>query len=89
MDYWTFRKPESGYRDAYKYTAENIDRLRGDLGAPDAIVHAIGGLAESTTTADIDAYYQASAERGGIGGGLYDYRTTADDLSPGLKRFRV
>jgi hypothetical protein len=89
MDYWTFRKADSGYRDAYRYTAENIDRLRADLGAPNAVVHPIGGLGEGTTTADGDAYYKAASERGVIGGGLYDYRTTADDLWSGLRRFRV
>ena len=31
MSYWTSRTPASGYRDAYRYTAENIDRLRGVL----------------------------------------------------------
>jgi hypothetical protein len=89
MDYWTFRTQDSGYRDAYRYTAENIDRLRADLGDPQAVVHAIGGLGEKTSAADVDGYYKASAERNGIGGGLYDYRTTAEDLYPGLQRFRV
>lgn len=89
MDYWTFRKTETGYRDAYRYTAENIDLVRKNLGAPDAVIHAIGGIGDTTTPADIDGYYRASAERGGIGGGLYDYRTTGDDLWAGLKRFRV
>jgi hypothetical protein len=89
MDYWTFRKADSGYRDAYRYTAENIDLVRKNLGDPKAVVHAIGGIGDTTTAADIDGYYRASAERGAIGGGLYDYRTTGDSLWEGLKRFRV
>ncbi|HZN13216.1 MAG TPA: hypothetical protein VFB78_03030 [Acidimicrobiales bacterium] len=89
MDYWTFRKTESGYRDAYRYTAENIDLVRKNLGDPNAVVHAIGGIGDTTTAADIDGYYRASAERAAIGGGLYDYRTTGDSLWEGLKRFRV
>ena len=51
MGYWTNRKPDSGYRDAYRYTRENIDRLRVNLGNPDAIVHPIGGLAAETAPA--------------------------------------
>ncbi|MBA3653959.1 MAG: hypothetical protein H0W70_07165 [Actinobacteria bacterium] len=89
MDYWTFRKADSGYRDAYRYTAENIDLTRRNLGNPNAVVHAVGGIGDTTTPEDIDGYYRASAERGGIGGGLYDYRTTGDNLYPGLQRFRV
>lgn len=89
MDYWTLRKVDSGYRDAYRYTAENIDLTRKNLGDPNAVVHAIGGIGDTTTTDDIDGYYRASAERGGIGGGLYDYRTTGDALYPGLQRFRI
>jgi hypothetical protein len=89
MNYWTFRTQSSGYRDAYRYTAENIDLTRRNLGDANAVVHAIGGIGDTTTTADIDGYYRASAERRGIGGGLYDYRTTGDALYPGLQRFRI
>jgi hypothetical protein len=89
MDYWTFRKADSGYRDAYRYTAENIDLVRKNLGNPNAVVHAIGGIGDTTTAADVDGYYRASAERGAIGGGLYDYRTTADDQYTSLRRFRI
>jgi hypothetical protein len=89
MDYWTLRNRDSEYRDAYRYTAENIDRLRADLGVPSAVVHPIGGIGDTTTDADADGYERASLERGAIGGGLYDYRTTADSLYPGLRRFRV
>jgi hypothetical protein len=89
MDYWTLRKTDSGYRDAYKYTIDNVDLLRRDLGDPSAVVHAVGGIADATTPEDVDGYYRASAERGAIGGGLYDYRTTGDSLWEGLKRFRV
>jgi len=89
MDYWTFRSSDSPYRDAYRYTAENIDRLRADLGMPNAVVHAIGGIGDTTTDADADGYERAAIEHGSIGGGLYDFRTTADSQYPGLRRFRV
>ena len=89
MDYWTLRKSDSPYRDAYRYTAENIDRLRSDLGAPAAVVHPVGGIGDTTTDADADGYERASLERNVIGGSLYDFRTTADSLYAGLHRFRV
>ena len=82
-------RPTPATATAYRYTAENIDLVRKNLGDPNAVVHAIGGIGDTTTAADIDGYYRASAERGAIGGGLYDYRTTGDSLWDGLKRFRV
>ena len=88
MSYWTNRTQASGYRDAWRYTAENIDRLRANLGLPNAPVHAIGGIGDKTTPADADGYHRASIERGALGGSLYDYRTTRDDVWPVLQRFR-
>lgn len=89
MNYWTMRTAASGYRDSYRYTAENIDMTRRNLGDPAAVVHAIGGIGDATSLADIDGYHRASAERGAIGGGLYDYRTSNDDHYTLLRRFRV
>jgi hypothetical protein len=88
MDYFTNRTDASGYRDAYRYTAENVDRLRADLGVPGLPVHSIGGIADKTTPADVDGFWRASAERGAPGGSLYDYRTTGPSLWPGMQRFR-
>jgi hypothetical protein len=88
MGYWTNRTEASGYRNSYRYTAENIDRLRANLGLPGAPVHPIGGIADKTSAADIDGYHRAATERGSLGGSLYDYRTTAPDLWPHLQRFR-
>lgn len=88
MSYQSDRKPESGYRDAYRYTAENIDRMRARLGRPDAPVHTIGGIADRTSTADVAAIVRAGAERKVVGGSLYDWRTTGPDLWPALQAFR-
>ena len=88
MSYWTNRTQASGYRDAWRYTAENIDRLRNNLGLPNAPVHAIGGIGDKTTPVDADGYLRASKERGALGGSLYDYRTTRDDVWPVMQRFR-
>jgi hypothetical protein len=88
MSYQTERKPESGYRDAYRYMAENIDRLRAHLGSASVPVHAIGGIADRTTPADVEGIYRAALERHVIGGSLYDWRTTAPQLWAHLQRFR-
>ncbi len=86
MGYWTNRKESSGYRDAYRYTRENVDRLRANLGAT-VPVHPIGGLGAGTTPADVEAYRQAAIDTGSLGGSLYDWRTTAADSWPGMQGF--
>ncbi len=88
MDYWTSRRSDSPYRDAYRYTAENIDRLRAKLGRSDLPVHPVGGIGDAATAADMDGFQRAAAERGALGGSIYDYRTTHDDHWPILQRFR-
>lgn len=88
MGYWTNRKQSSGYRDAYRYTRENVDRLRANIGAT-VPVHPIGGLGAGTTAADVEAYRQAAIDTGSLGGSLYDWRTTAADSWPGMQGFRA
>ena len=87
MGYWTNRKPSSGYRDAYRYTKENVDRLRAHIGA-NVPVHPIGGLGAGTTPADVEAYRKAAIDTASLGGSLYDWRTTAADSWPGMQGFR-
>ena len=86
MAYQSFRTAASGYRDGYRYTAENIDRLRAHLGN-DTVVHVVGGIADATTVGDVQGMVAAGSERGVIGGSLYDWRTTAADLWPHLRAF--
>lgn len=76
MGYWTNRTTASGYRDGYKYTIENIDRTRTNLGLPNAVMSPIGGLAADTIPTELDGFMQAIAERGAIGGSLYDEMTS-------------
>jgi hypothetical protein len=76
MGYWTQRTVASGYRDAATYTTENIARLRDHVGA-DAAVHAIGGLGEQTTDADIAAFAAAVDDGGAVGASIYDWNTIA------------
>jgi hypothetical protein len=90
MAYWTYRRtgsfPEWG--DPYLYVSESVRRLRTLTGRPTLPVHPIGGEAANTTTADVDAMARAMADTGAIGGSLYDARTTAPSLYPGLQQFR-
>ena len=89
MSYQSFRDARTGYRDAYRYTAENIDRMRAHLGWLDAPVHPIGGIADRTGPADVAAMLRAASERGALGGSLYDWRTTSAALWPHLHGFRA
>jgi hypothetical protein len=86
MSYWTNRRPE--WRDAYVYTATNIDRIREHIGNPNAVVHTIGGIGDTSTPDDIAGLVRAASERGCLGASVYDYRTTGDDLWPGLQSLR-
>jgi hypothetical protein len=87
MNYWTGRLPE--WRDAYKYTAVDVQRVRARIGNPDAVVHPIGGIGDRSTPDDVTAMLQAAVDTGCVGGSLYDYRTTGDDLWPSLQGFHV
>jgi hypothetical protein len=87
MTYWTGRNPD--WRDAYQYTAVNVDRVRQHIGNPNAVVHPIGGIADKTSPQDVTAMLQAAVDTGCVGGSLYDYRTTTDDLWQPLQGFRV
>ncbi|MDP9388882.1 MAG: hypothetical protein M3Q48_13465, partial [Actinomycetota bacterium] len=89
MGYWTNRKQSSGYRDAYRYTKENVDRLRNNLGLPDAAVHPIGGIGNETTAGDVDGYKRAVTAVRGIGGSLYDWDTTAGAMWQHLQPMRA
>jgi hypothetical protein len=90
MGYWTNRTVESGWRDAYTYTASNIDLLRQATGRPDAVVHPVGGIGccegptAPSTPADIEAMLRAAAERGAPGASIYDFATTGPELWPAL-----
>lgn len=42
MACWTNRNEPSGWKDGFRYTDENVRRVRRDLADPKAVVHAIG-----------------------------------------------
>jgi hypothetical protein len=86
MAYWTDRTIASGYRDPQRNTAENITRIRANLGQPNAPIHVIGGVGGSST-ADQYRRFAAAARRGSaVGISLYDFRITESAAWPLLKR---
>jgi hypothetical protein len=74
--YWTFRTQRSGYRDGYRYTEENIRRMRNNLGLPNAPVHALGGTDNRSTDADYRGFIRAAHDTRSLGASIYDWRTT-------------
>jgi len=76
MAYWTFRTKSSGYRDAYRYTEENVRRIRTNLGLPGAVVHPVGGTDNKSNDDDYRGFVRACIESGSVGGSIYDWRTT-------------
>lgn len=85
MDYWTNRADDSPYRDAHRYTSDNIRLLREDLGDPGAPVHAIGGIGDKATLDDYQGFVAAANEQGVIGLSMYDFGTTAAAAWPILR----
>ncbi len=88
MGYWTNRISGTTYRDANRYTTENVKRLRANLGLPNALVHPIGGIGDRTTVVDVAGYRTAVNDTDSIGGSLYDWRTTKPELWESLRAFR-
>jgi hypothetical protein len=80
MAYWTGRTPESGWKDGYRYTADNVQRTRNDLHNPAAPVHPIGGIADKATVTEVAGMVKAVAATASIGGSLYDYHTTTAEM---------
>jgi hypothetical protein len=76
MSYWTFRTKSSGYRDAYRYTEENVRRMRMNLGLPGAVVHPVGGTDNKSSDDDYRGFVRACVDTGSVGGSIYDWRTT-------------
>jgi hypothetical protein len=76
MSYWTNRNTASGYRDGFRYTDENIRRLRSNLAKPDAPVHAIGGLGNAAKAQDYVGFVRAARQQKAIGWSIYNYGVT-------------
>jgi hypothetical protein len=89
MSYWTNRTQASGYRDAYRYTTENVDRMRNNVGLPEAVVHPIGGIGDRTTADDLDGFLRAVEDTRAVGGSTYDFTTTGADQWSQLQQLRA
>jgi hypothetical protein len=85
MSYWTNRSTASGWRDSFRYTSENVRRVRADLGRRDATVHAVGGVADRANPADYAGFVRAAQRTGTIGWSVYDYVTTSSSAWPRLR----
>jgi hypothetical protein len=85
MAYWTNRSEASGWNDGFRYTSENIRRVRTNLGDRNAQVHVIGGIADQTMVADTTGFVSAAKARRAIGWSLYDYVTTSSSAWPRLR----
>jgi hypothetical protein len=75
MAYWTIRL--APYDDGYRYAMDSVDRLRADLGDPNATVAPIGGISDEMTEDQMAAFAQALQDMGAIGGSFYNWNTMA------------
>jgi hypothetical protein len=85
MAYWTFRDRSSPYRDAYRYTTENVQRLRSHVGGRSLPIHVIGGIGDTSTAADYTGMRRAATEQHTIGWSIYDFDTMAPSAWPSLR----
>jgi hypothetical protein len=86
MAYWTNRNTDSGYRDSFRYTDENVRRLRANLGKPDAPVHVIGGIGDAAIAQDYEGFVRAARGQGVIGRSIYNYSVTPRRAWPVLRK---
>ena len=89
LSYWSFRGDP--YGDGYSYNAESVQRLRENLGDPDALVHPIGGIGAEIDAPpsgtkpyiarvdQLDGFAQSLVDTRSIGGSIYDWLTLDAD----------
>ncbi len=78
MVYWTEIEAESPtYGDSYRYTEAGVRTLHAKLDDPSALIHPVGGVADTSTVEDFEGYARAVGETGAVGYSVYDYRTTS------------
>jgi hypothetical protein len=74
MGYYTFEG--RGSAQARATTLANVRILRAQPGCASASIHLIGGLAEKSTTAEVQAFAQTSQDSGCLGASLYSWAGT-------------
>lgn len=77
MSYYTNRTKQPEWRDAYKYSSENVKLLRKDLGNNAAQVHVVGGVGTDSSAKDYDGLVRAAKDTKCLGASSYDYAVTA------------
>lgn len=85
MSYYTNRDKQPEWRDAYKYSSENVRLLRGHVGG-DALVHVAGGVGTTSTAKDYDGLVRAANDTNCVGASSYDYAVTHPSAWATLRR---
>jgi hypothetical protein len=85
MSYWSIRTGD--LRNGARYVGEDIDRVRALVG-DEIPIHAIGGIADGVSVADLGGMVAAIRERGAIGGSLYDWNTSTPEQWAALRPLR-
>ena len=85
MSYYTNRKNQPEWRDAYKYSSENVKLLRGHVGST-AKVHLAGGVGTTSTAKDYDGLVRAARDTKCLGASSYDYAVTAGSAWATLRK---
>jgi hypothetical protein len=88
MAYWSNRADDPPWHDAYRYTRENVQRLRDHLGEPCAAVSVIGGFGETVPASDYAAMARAAGDEHAIGVSVFDWTTTPPAAWPELQDYR-
>jgi len=85
MSYWSFRTDP--YGNGYTYNHESVQRLRSNLGDPDALVHPIGGIGGQidappsgtepyiAQVSQLEGFAKSLVDTNSIGGSVYDWLT--------------
>jgi hypothetical protein len=74
MGYFSYRPTDLG--GAYGYTVRNVAMIRRATGDPGIAVHAIGGVADDSSVAQVGAFVRATRHCGIVGASMYDFTTT-------------
>jgi hypothetical protein len=75
MGYFTYRT--RGFAAARDYTLRNVAIIRRKTGDPDVPIHAIGGVAGSSSGDQVRGFVAAVSGCNVLGAGLYDFLTTS------------
>jgi hypothetical protein len=84
MGYFSYRPTDLG--GAYGYTVRNVALIRRATGDPQVPIHAIGGVGDDVSAAQVGAFVRATRDCGVTGASMYDFTTTA---SGGWKYLRT